>query len=58
MTKNNETHPPLSKMVKSNIDTFEQNYPNLSRNFKYIQNEQYKLFAEIKEKVCLKIIFI
>ena len=46
MTKNNETHPPLSKMVKSNIDAFEQNYPNLSRNFKYIQNEQYKLFAE------------
>jgi hypothetical protein len=42
MTKNSELYPDFGK---NTINEFETNYPQLSIEFKQIQQEQYKLFA-------------
>ncbi len=42
MTKNSELYPDFGKNI---INEFEANYPQLSIEFKQIQQEQYKLFA-------------
>ena len=42
MTKNSELYPDFGKNI---INEFETNYPQLSIEFKQIQQEQYKLFA-------------
>jgi hypothetical protein len=43
MTKNSDVFPDFGKNV---INEFESNYPILSHEFKQIQHEQYKLFAQ------------
>jgi hypothetical protein len=43
MTKNSELYPDFGK---NTINEFETNYPQLSIEFKQIQQEQYKLFAK------------
>ncbi len=42
MTKNSELYPDFGKNI---INEFETNYPQLSNEFKQIQQEQYRLFA-------------
>jgi transposase len=42
MTKNSELYPDFGK---NTINEFETNYPQLSIEFKQIQQEHYKLFA-------------
>jgi hypothetical protein len=42
MTKNSELYPDFGKNI---VNEFETNYPQLSNEFKQIQQEQYRLFA-------------
>ena len=46
MTKNNEVYPYTTSKPFTSIEVFEQTYPGLAKEFKQIQEEQYKLFAE------------
>jgi hypothetical protein len=46
MTKNNEIYPYTTTKPFTSIEVFEQTYPELAKEFKQIQEEQYELFAE------------
>jgi len=46
MTKNNEVYPYPTTEPFTSIEVFEQIYPELAKEFKQIQEEQYELFAE------------
>lgn len=43
MTKNSDMFPNFGKNI---INEFESTYPNLANEFKQVQHEQYKLFAQ------------
>lgn len=44
MTKNSELYQYFGK--KETIEDFEKTYPTLAAEFKYVQQEQYELFAK------------